>query len=166
MYPDVKAAGIDPFSHFETVGRFENRRGSFIFDPEFYSDIEFGADEDRKPSAIKAPIDYCRNYFSADVTRHGVWATEPGKDFSQSEFTYGSGSIFSDIGRPVSVPTRHGYECLRVIHDRRLNRWVTSNSLPLAMVISGIAPDARQTANSVSVQVNLEPTLVTRSHVP
>src|SRR5436190_18778980 len=35
-YPDVAAAGIDPFEHYIKKGRFEWRKASFSFDPARY----------------------------------------------------------------------------------------------------------------------------------
>jgi TOD1/MUCI70, glycosyltransferase-like domain len=37
-YPDVAEAGIDPFEHYLTFGRFEKRRPSAIFDPVAYAE--------------------------------------------------------------------------------------------------------------------------------
>src|ERR1700747_3738834 len=38
-YPDVAEAGIDPFEHYLTFGRFEQRRPSAIFDPLAYAEL-------------------------------------------------------------------------------------------------------------------------------
>src|SRR4051794_32564002 len=35
-YPDVAAAGVDPFEHYIKVGRFEKRKASSGFDPARY----------------------------------------------------------------------------------------------------------------------------------
>lgn len=43
-YPDVAAAGVDPKLHYVLHGRFERRRPSIYFDPDYYVDTFFGGD--------------------------------------------------------------------------------------------------------------------------
>ena len=38
IYPDVATAGVDPFHHYLTHGRFEKRKASALFDPASYLD--------------------------------------------------------------------------------------------------------------------------------
>jgi glycosyltransferase involved in cell wall biosynthesis len=99
-YPDVVAAGVDPFEHFVMYGYREGRAPSLAFDSKFYSDRYLGSDAEQNPFLHflahkhepgvhgRMPLD------EASIPREVKRFTKPGPDFEE----------FAPL--PVSAPLR------------------------------------------------------------
>jgi glycosyltransferase involved in cell wall biosynthesis len=86
-YPDVAAAGIDPFEHFVLYGYREGRFPSLNFDPKFYTARYLDGDTDQNPFLHFLAHKHERGVFGrmpqdeASIPREVKRFTKPGPDF-------------------------------------------------------------------------------------